>query len=144
MLTNQETNINDIPEGTTLISPNGSSPVSLEMRTSSHTLQADQPPRLGGNDSGPAPYDFLHAGLGSCTAITIRAYAARKNIDLAGFSLSVSSRRDENKNLIIDKELTFAGNYSDEDVKKLVEVSKACSMHKDLAKAVEINTVVIQ
>src|SRR6266849_8577000 len=46
--------------------------------TGPHRLLADEPVNVGGLDSGPNPYDFLLAGLGACTAMTVRLYAERK------------------------------------------------------------------
>jgi hypothetical protein len=43
-----------------------------EILTGPHRLLADEPVKLGGLDSGPGPYDFLLAGLGACTSMTIR------------------------------------------------------------------------
>ena len=43
---------------------------------------ADEPTSAGGLNSGPNPYDFLLAGLGACTAMTIRLYAERKMLPL--------------------------------------------------------------
>lgn len=33
---------------------------------------ADEPPPLGGDDAGPAPFEWILAGLGSCKAITLK------------------------------------------------------------------------
>ena len=43
-----------------------------------HRLLADEPVAAGGDDTGPGPYDFVLAGLGACTSMTMRLYADRK------------------------------------------------------------------
>ena len=142
MFAEHEINPTEIKPGSIFVSPNEKGFLTLDMHTTTHVLTADEPKHLGGNDNGPAPYDFLHAGLGSCTALTLKMYAKHKGIELEDFHIAISSRRDENKNLIIDKELMFHGSYSEEQIQKFVEISKKCPMHRDLARSMEINTIV--
>lgn len=132
----------DIPTGAIHISPDDSGPLALIMKTENHEIFADEPKRLGGNDTAPNPYDFLHAGLGSCTAITLRFYAKKHKMVLEDFHVNVSSRRDTEGQLIIDKELIFHDSYNQEDLDYLVSASKKCPMHKDLLRSMEINTTV--
>jgi len=47
-----------------------------------HRFLADEPVSAGGNGSGPNPYDYLLAGLGACTSMTIRLYADFKKLPL--------------------------------------------------------------
>ncbi|MBW8699129.1 hypothetical protein MBT84_05970 [Streptomyces sp. MBT84] len=41
-----------------------------------HTLTADEPEPIG-TDAGPTPGELLLAALGSCTSMTLRAFADR-------------------------------------------------------------------
>ena len=65
---------------------------------------ADEPISMGGADAGPAPFDFLMAGLGACTAMTLRMYAERKALPLT----RVSVRLDHDK-VVVDGNHPLAG-----------------------------------
>ena len=64
-----------------------------EILSGPHRLFADEPVKLGGLDSGPGPYDFLLAGLGACTSMTIRLYADFKKIPLDNVSVRLSHEK---------------------------------------------------
>lgn len=49
-----------------------------EVSANGYSLVVDEPVGFGGTDAGPTPYDYLLAGLGSCTAMTVRMFADRK------------------------------------------------------------------
>ena len=49
-----------------------------EITAGGHRLVPDEPADVGGKDTGPTPYDLLVAGLGACTAMTLRMYADHK------------------------------------------------------------------
>ena len=55
----------------------GAAGFAQEIEIGSHRLKGDEPIAFGGTDTGPSPYDFLLAALGSCTSMTISFYARR-------------------------------------------------------------------
>ena len=54
---------------------------------------ADEPPEVGSLGSGPTPYDLVAAGLGACTALTVRLYARGKNLPLDQVTVELGHRR---------------------------------------------------
>src|SRR5262249_14200388 len=59
----------------------------------SHRFLADEPVEVGGLASGPGPYDLVRAGLGACTAMTLRLYAERKALPLERVTVELSHSR---------------------------------------------------
>lgn len=58
-----------------------------ELSSGKHHYITDKPESFGGGDTGPAPYDYLLAGLAACTMITLRMYAKHKELDYGHFSI---------------------------------------------------------
>ncbi len=54
----------------------------------------DEPPALGGTDSGPNPVELVLAALGACQEITYRLYAETLGIPLNHVSVKVEGRLD--------------------------------------------------
>jgi putative redox protein len=54
-----------------------------------HAIITDEPERLGGEDSGPAPHELLPAMLAACVSTTLTLYARRHDWPLDGLSVDV-------------------------------------------------------
>ena len=62
-----------------------------ELTSGKHHYITDKPESFGGGDTGPAPYDYLLAGLAACTMITLRIYAKHKGEIMGIFTLIYTS-----------------------------------------------------
>jgi uncharacterized OsmC-like protein len=122
-----------------------------EVMANGYTLVADEPIRMGGTNSGPAPYDHLLAALGSCTAMTLRIYADRKKWPLESVALRLQHqkvyRRDceecETKDRKIDRiglELELRGPLEESQRRRLLEIAERCPVHRTLESEVLVET----
>ena len=59
-----------------------------------HNLVIDEPPQLGGDDSGPNPVELVLAALGSCQEITYKAYATVLGINVESVSVKLEGDID--------------------------------------------------
>jgi putative redox protein len=64
--------------GTVVVQEAGEGKFAQHVAAGPHQLRADEPLSVGGEDSGPGPYDLVMAGLGACTSMTLRLYAERR------------------------------------------------------------------
>ena len=55
-----------------IVRENGQGGYQQEVIVGEHRLLADEPVDVGGADTGPAPLEFVMAGLGACTSMTLR------------------------------------------------------------------------
>lgn len=104
-----------------------------------HELIADEPVDVGGKDLGPRPGDFVRMALASCTAITLRMYANRKNFDVAQIRVNVSNGAFDQKTTY-NTEIEITGNLTEEQRTRMLQIAKLCPVHKALTNPIEINT----
>jgi putative redox protein len=111
------------------------------VRAGEHALVSDEPVRAGGADAGASPTELLLAGLGSCTAITLRMYADRKEWPLAGVRVELSLHRQAETSFI-RRELQLDGALSAEQRTRLAEIAERTPVTRLIREGTEIRTVV--
>jgi uncharacterized OsmC-like protein/pimeloyl-ACP methyl ester carboxylesterase len=126
-----------------------------EISTGTHSLTADEPESVGGNDFGPSPYELLLASLGACTGMTLRMYANRKKWDLKSVKVHLSHKKDyieaceecvsdnakKGKIDVFDRVIELEGNLDDKQKARLLNIADKCPVHRTLHGEVEVNTV---
>lgn len=116
-----------------------------------HALRADEPVEAGGSDSGPGPYDFLLAGLGACTAMTLRLYADRKKWPLENVEVTLRHSKVHASDCAdceskaekldrIERTLRLAGPLDAEQKQRLMEIADKCPVHRTLTSQIRIDT----
>jgi uncharacterized OsmC-like protein/alpha-beta hydrolase superfamily lysophospholipase len=116
-----------------------------------HRMLADEPVAAGGEDSGPGPYDFVLAGLGACTSMTMRLYADRKSLPLERTTVTLKHNKihaqdcaecETREGMLdqIDLVIGMEGNLDAEQRKRLMEIADKCPVHRTLTSEIHIVT----
>jgi uncharacterized OsmC-like protein/alpha/beta superfamily hydrolase len=116
-----------------------------------HEMLADEPVAVGGKDSGPGPYDFVLAGLGACTSMTMRMYADRKSLPLDRVTVTLKHSKIHAKDCAecetregmldqIDREIRIEGALDADQRARLMEIADKCPVHRTLHSEIRIVT----
>lgn len=126
-----------------VVSENGNGRYQQTVIAGQHQLLADEPISMGGDDTGPTPFDFIMAGLGACTSITLRMYAERKGLLLTGIRVALSHEKievDGTRRDLIKRSITLEGELSAAVRQRLLEIAEKCPVHKTLSQSCTIDS----
>lgn len=135
-----------------VVARTGKSGYQTEIVAGGHSLIADEPIAVGGSDTGPTPYDYLLAGLGACTAMTLRMYADRKQWPLDAIVVRLKHQKihasdcedcetkREGSVDSIEREIELQGPVDAEQRRRLLEIADRCPVHRTLKSEVSIKS----
>ena len=138
------------PEGHVVVEPAGTGRFAQTVRAGNHVLRADEPAGTG-DDTGPTPYDLLLAALGTCTSMTLRMYADRKDIPLEHVRVTLTHERthaddcvDESgkpcRIEVLNRTIELDGELDDEQRDRLMQIADRCPVHRTLSGDLRIST----
>lgn len=104
-----------------------------------HRLITDEPRRLGGEGSGPAPHELYPAALAACVSTTLVMYARTKEWELGEVQVGVDyDNRSTPRKFEITIEL--GSDLSEEQLERLEKVARSCPLRR----SIETGTVFVE
>ena len=96
----------------------------VDLQIGAHALVADEPATAGGGDLGPTPIGLLLSALTSCTAMTLRMYAERK--DWVPLTIEVAARYDvdEAGEKAIERTITLSDRLTSDQRQRLADIAE--------------------
>ncbi|HUZ98777.1 MAG TPA: OsmC family protein [Gaiellaceae bacterium] len=96
-----------------------------------HRLITDEPERLGGEGSGPAPHELFPAALAACVSTTLAMYARTKGWELGELTVAVGYDNDATPRRF-EIAIELGGDLSTEQLRRLEKVAKSCPLRRSI------------
>ena len=137
------------------VAETGASKFQQTVHAGRHRFFADEPESYGGTDTGPSPYDLVAAGLGACTAMTLRMYADHKGFAMGRVSVDVAHAKVHAKDCAecseetrdgggrldrFERTIAVEGGPPDGMADKLLEIADKCPVHRTLERTSVVAT----
>lgn len=125
--------------------------LTTQVSTEGHMGLVDEPVEIGGLDKGPTPYDLLCGALASCTSITLRLYANRKEWEVSRIRVEVRYAKEykadcENcdqsspKVDTFERMISIEGDLTDQQKERMLQIANNCPVHKTLESDIHISS----
>jgi putative redox protein len=96
-----------------------------------HRLITDEPVRLGGDGSAPAPHELLAAAFAACVSTTLVMYARTRDWDLGEVVVDVDYDNRSTPRRV-DLVISVSGDLDRAQLVRLEEVARACPVRRSI------------
>ena len=139
------------PEGVLRVSEADPTGFLQDVLADGHHLLGDEPAGVGGGGQGLSPYQFLAAALGTCTTMTIRMYARRKQLSLDHVEVDVTHQKihaedcaecetQTGKVDVLTRRIRLDGDLTEAERTRLMQIADRCPVHRTLEHEIRIRT----
>ena len=137
---------NDEPPAQVTVIESGNGPYGQIVAAGHHLQGADEPEKFGGHDTGLSPFEYVMAGLGACTSMTLRMYAERHQYPLERVSVQLSHKRvatSDGRSVRdhFQRIITLSGGLSHEQRVRLLEIAERCPVSQTLRQGSTIESL---
>lgn len=136
-----------------VVSTNATTGYRVDVTINGFELIADEPVSVGGSGAGPGPYDYMLAAIGSCTAMTMRMYANRKQWPLEKIIVRLRHTPAHVKDCLecetsavgprrLDRIIEIVGgNLTAEQHTRLMQIADRCPVKQTFERGIQVRTV---
>jgi putative redox protein len=101
-----------------------------------HRLITDEPERVGGDGSGPAPHELFPAALAACVSTTLVMYARTKGWELGEVMVAVDYDHHSTPRRF-ETAIRIDGDLSAAQIERLRKVASSCPLRRSIEAGIE-------
>jgi putative redox protein len=106
-----------------------------------HRLITDEPDRLGGDGTGPAPHELFPAALAACISTTLVMYSRTKGWELGDVTVAVDyDHRSTPRRFEVAIELS--GELTDAQLERLEQIARSCPLRRSIESGIEFEETI--
>jgi putative redox protein len=128
-------------EGAVSVEETGAGKFQVQVSAHGTRFFADEPIDVGGMGTGPSPYELLSAGLGACTAMTLRLFADRKGWPLRRVRVAVRHDKlaGQTPADVFERRIALEGPLDAGQAARLLEIADRCPVHRTLESGARVS-----